>query len=88
MPAYHTIRTSRRGADLGTLLGAQHCDQVWQTPTFGRFQTVSDLFWQWRLNDDVRAADALMEVLDEGEWTTLLDNFPPSDLRAANISAE
>ena len=68
-----------KGGLLAELQGGTHNDDAWapeedgdnpQDYNFGRYQRITELWWQFHLNDDARSGRALKRLLDRDPWDT------------------
>jgi hypothetical protein len=71
------IQTNDQGGLLAVLQGGTHNDDAWgpddeSAPfhNFGRYQTVTELWWQFHLNDSGNAGRQLKRALDKAPWDT------------------
>ncbi len=82
---WEAIQTNDQGGLLAVLQGGTHNDDAWgpddeSAPdyNFGRYQSVTELWWQFHLNDSGNAGRQLKRALDEAPWDTqyaFTDNF-------------
>jgi hypothetical protein len=75
---WEAIQTNDQGGLLAVLQGGTHNDDAWgpsdeEAPhhNFGRYQGVTELWWQFHLNDRGNAGRQLKRVLDKAPWDTL-----------------
>jgi hypothetical protein len=83
--AWFAVQDNDQGGILSMLIGGDHSTDAWgpvgEDPTlydFGRFQTVSELWWRYLLNDNVVAGRSLQRLLNKDPWITeyaFTDNF-------------
>ena len=70
-PVFEAVQTNDQGGLYAVLQGAGHSD-------IGLYQPVTNLWWQFTLNDNVNARSRLKRILDKDPWDTLYaftDNF-------------
>jgi dienelactone hydrolase len=84
---WEAIQTNDQGGLLAVLQGGTHNDDAWapeddsdnpQDYNFGRYQRVTELWWQLHLNNNLGAGRQLKRLLDRDPWETLYaftDNF-------------
>jgi len=79
--AWEAIKSDDQGGILAILQGGNHNDDAWgpedEDPTdynFGRYQKVTELWWQFTLNDKEQAGAQLKRLLDKAPWVT--EYFP------------
>jgi len=77
LPAWEAIRSKDPGGVLAVLQGGNHNDDAWgpegedpEDYNFGNYQNVTELWGQLLLNDNVKAYEALMQVLEDRPWDT------------------
>ena len=78
MGAWEAIQANDQGGVLAVLQGGNHNDDAWgpdgADPTeynFGRYQRVTELWWQFHLNGNAAAGRALQRLLNKSPWDTL-----------------
>jgi dienelactone hydrolase len=84
---WQAIQTNDQGGLLAELQGGTHNDDAWapeddyenpENYNFGRYQRVTELWWQFHLNDSGNAGRQLKRALDKAPWDTqyaFTDNF-------------
>jgi dienelactone hydrolase len=82
---WQAIQKNDQGGLLAVLQGGTHNDDAWgpndeSAPdyNFGRYQRVTELWWQFHLNDSGNAGRQLKRALDKDPWDTqyaFTDNF-------------
>ena len=75
--AWQAIQSNDQGGLLTVLQGGNHSDDAWgpegEYPwdyNFGRYQSVTELWWQFHLNGNANAGRALKRVLGKAPWET------------------
>lgn len=75
--AWFAVQANDQGGILAVLIGGDHNTDAWgpvgEDPTlydFGRYQTITELWWQFMLNDNASAGHSLKLTLDEDPWIT------------------
>ena len=74
---WEAIRTNDQGGLLAVLEGGDHSSDAWGPPgkdptlhNFGRYQEITELWWQFFLNDNANAGRKLKRILDKDPWET------------------
>lgn len=74
---WEAIQTNGQGGLLAVLEGGDHSSDAWGPPgedprlhNFGRYQEITELWWQFFLNDNVSAGRKLKRILDKDPWNT------------------
>ena len=74
---WDAIQTNGQGGLLAVLEGGDHSSDAWGLPcedptlhNFGRYQEITELWWQFFLNDNVSAGRKLKRILDKDPWDT------------------
>jgi dienelactone hydrolase len=74
---WEAIQTNGQGGLLAVLEGGKHSDDAWGTEgekpwdyNFGRYQEITELWWQFFLNDNANAGRKLKRILDKDPWDT------------------
>ena len=87
-PAWQEIQSSGEGGAYATLLGGDHNTDAWgpagQDPNqfnFGRYQYVSELWWQYTLKQDSSVGATLKTLLDNTPWQTVYEVTPSFNLQ-------
>ncbi|MBW2409998.1 MAG: hypothetical protein JRF72_09395 [Deltaproteobacteria bacterium] len=77
LAVWTAIQTNGIGGLLAELIGGTHNDDAWapegEDPTeynFGRYQEVTELWWQFHLNDSAQSGRQLERLLDRDPWIT------------------
>ena len=76
-PAWEAIRAGDKGGLMAMLQGGDHNSDAWAPPgvdptttNFGNYQTITNLWWQFHLNDNASAGRALKKIFDQYPWVT------------------
>jgi dienelactone hydrolase len=76
-PVWEAIQINGIGGLQAELIGGTHNDDAWapegEDPTeynFGRYQEVTELWWQFHLNDKAQSGRQLKQLLDREPWDT------------------
>lgn len=77
LAVWEAMQTNGEGGILAVLDGGGHSDDAYGpddvsalTQNFARFQSVTNLWWQYHLNDDLAALPLLEQELNEPQWDT------------------
>lgn len=80
VPAWNKILAGGEGGVYTVLQGGNHNADAWApggvdptTTNFGNFQTITNLWWQFHLNDSPSAGQPLKQILDQSPWVTEYD---------------
>ena len=75
--AWTAIQANDQGGLLAVLQGGDHSTDAWgpvgENPedyNFGRYQDITELWWQFHLNDNAVASRTLKRILDKTPWDT------------------
>lgn len=74
---WEAIQKNGQGGLLAVLEGGDHNTDAWgpdgedpEDYNFGRYQKISELWWQFFLNDNANAGQTLKRILDKDPWDT------------------
>lgn len=74
---WEAIQTNGQGGLLAVLDGGDHSTDAWGqddisalTQNFGRYQNVTNAWWQYHLNDNINAGRSLQRELNKAPWDT------------------
>jgi hypothetical protein len=75
--AWIAIVANDQGGLLAVLQGGDHSSDAWgpvgenpEDNNFGRYQDITELWWQYHLNDNAVAGRTLKRILDKSPWDT------------------
>jgi len=86
-PAWDAIKAGDKGGLITVLQGGDHNSDAWAPPgvdptttNFGNYQTITNLWWQFHLNDNISAGRSLKKILDQYPWDTEYEFTPDFQL--------